>query len=62
MPLTAAVEAKPRKASMARRPFLTSLSFISSEAMFRGSKGKLARKPVCREGGGEVSRWTGGQT
>jgi hypothetical protein len=53
MPLTAAVEAKPRKASMARRPFFTSFSFMSSDAMFRGSKGKLARKPVGRGGGRE---------
>ena len=39
LPWTAAWEQKPRKASMATRPFFTSFSFISSVAMPMGSKG-----------------------
>ena len=52
LPVTAAWEQKPRKASMARRPFFTSFSAVSEFRKFRGSKGAMVRKPVCSEGGG----------
>jgi hypothetical protein len=45
-PRTAAWLQKPRNASMARRPFLSSFSLVSSLRMPMGSKGKLLSTPV----------------
>jgi hypothetical protein len=51
----------PTKASMARRPFFSSLSCLSALPWPMGSKGKLPRKPVAPAGraGGGVPRGLG---
>jgi hypothetical protein len=57
LPVTAAWEQKPTKATIARRPFFTSFKVVLDDFMLRGSKGKEFKNPDCGDATNEIREY-----